>query len=457
MKKISAVAVGVTMSLLFSIGPVYAASVSSGGGLLPASILDAANNVPLMTNVTGALAGAADQSGTSALPNSLPGSSDTLGSLPNLGDALNNLPGGGSALNNVPGVGDVLHNLPGNTSIPGVTQGKNSVSINTDRSLVLAGIPNFDQVKVKVSYSAAQASSLSVTVPAGATVTDNGGGTVSGSNLTWTIDPKTKGSGSATYTLTFDGKGSSADSISGMITHTVTLTSSDNKTLANASTQTQVINAGAGTEDRPQYVYGYPDKTFHPDGKLTRAEGIAVVVRVMFPDLDKSAPVQQSFKDVSASHWAAHEIAKGVQEGLVSGYGDGTFKPNQTMTRGEYITVLSRALMKDPVSNLHIPFPDVKSASLQSAVGILQQLNVLNGFPDGTLKPNLDLTRKEVVAMTNKVVLRLPLSDGKATFKDVSPSAWYFGDVEAAATSQKYLRNPFPGNPLKGVGTLLGQ
>ncbi|WP_047150763.1 S-layer homology domain-containing protein [Aneurinibacillus tyrosinisolvens] len=440
MKKLGVATTAVFLSLSLTAGPAAAAGLTDG--LL--------NNLPIAGSVLNAGAQAAGAAQNSSAP-------DTS-SLSGLGDALN----GGSLLdassltggNNVPGLSDLLNNLSPNP----VIQGKNGLSMTTDRAIIFAGVPNFNTLKITVNYSAVEAGTLSVKIPAGAKVSSNGGGKESNGTLTWSVDPKTKSTGAFSYALTFDGTGTTGSSIMNNMTHTASLISNGNKQLATATAQTQVINPGSGVEERPRYVYGYTDKTFRPDSKLTRAEGVAVAVRIIFPGFDRKLPQKQLFKDVKPNYWAAQDITKAVAEGLISGNADGTFQPDKPMTRGEYMTLLAHALMKTPTSSASIPYPDVKGEELKNAVGLLQELNMLSGLPNGTLGVDLTLTRKEMVVMTNKVVLRLPLDNsGKATYKDVAPSAWYYGDVEAASAAKKYARNPLPGSLLGGVGTPLGQ
>jgi|GEM_PF-6171497 len=359
-----------------------------------------------------------------------------------------------------------MSQLTQNVPVPVWKNEQNRLKMATDRSLVLAGIPTFHTVTVTLKYEADERSTLSVTIPEGAEVTDAGGGRIDGEKLHWQVGATQTEKGEVSYTIAFNEKGKQTDTVSKSIIHRSTLLSSTQNVEGSAEASTTVIYPGAETEERPPYIFGFPDRTFRPDNSLTRAQGIAIVVRLAFPDgAYKIEEGDQLFPDVKvvknnsrASHWAAKEIAKGVKEGLISGYPDGTFRPDNPMTRGEYMLMLARALSKNPMSHAHLPYPDVKGEQLQAAVGLLQKLNVLQGFPDGTLKPDLKITRKEVVVMTNKVVLRFPLDrNGKATFLDVQPKHWYYGDVEAASTSQKYMRIPSTANPLEGIGKLLGK
>lgn len=309
-----------------------------------------------------------------------------------------------------------LNLTPPLQKLPALSTGTNGLAISTDRSLVLAGVDNFNQVSISLRYRAEERSTLTVSIPEGAEVRNKGGGKAGNDSLSWEIE----GSGEVTYSLAFSDKGDTAASVTKTLTHSSALLVS-NKVKSRATATTTVIYPSAGVEERPPYIYGFPDKTFRPDSQLTRAQGIAIVVRLVFPDGSyKKESDKPNFSDVKSSHWAAKEIAKGVAEELISGYPDDTFRPEHPMSRGEYLLMLARALSKHPSTAVQVPFPDVKGDHLRSAVGLLQQLNVVQGFPDGTLKPDLALTRKEVVKVTNRVMLRFPLDhNGKASFKDV--------------------------------------
>ncbi|MFH1576051.1 MAG: PorV/PorQ family protein [Candidatus Margulisiibacteriota bacterium] len=105
-------------------------------------------------------------------------------------------------------------------------------------------------------------------------------------------------------------------------------------------------------------VKGYPDDTFRPEKGITRAELVTLLVRSMPVSLAEEISYA-GFKDVSNKHWAAKYIAYGSYKGLVTGYPDGTFKPNKVLTRAEGITVLARYANLVEETNVAPPFPDL--------------------------------------------------------------------------------------------------
>jgi len=107
-------------------------------------------------------------------------------------------------------------------------------------------------------------------------------------------------------------------------------------------------------------VTGYPDNTFKPEKGITRAELVTLLVRSMPVKLAESVP-STGFRDVPTTHWAAKFIAYGSYRKLVTGYPDGTFKPNKVLTRAEGVTILSRYAQLVEKEGLPAPFPDLKA------------------------------------------------------------------------------------------------
>ncbi|MNP35996.1 Cellulosome-anchoring protein precursor [compost metagenome] len=140
------------------------------------------------------------------------------------------------------------------------------------------------------------------------------------------------------------------------------------------------------------------------------------------------------FSDVSSSHWAAAAIEKVAKMGLMQGYKDGTFKPNQSLTRAE---MASLAVSLAPVTTKPgSGFSDIGSHWAKEAIQKAQGLGILTGYKDGTFRPNAELTRAEAVVIINRSLGRGPLKGvSQPQWKDVSPSHWAFGDIEEASVN----------------------
>ncbi|MCY9663556.1 DUF1080 domain-containing protein [Paenibacillus alginolyticus] len=158
-----------------------------------------------------------------------------------------------------------------------------------------------------------------------------------------------------------------------------------------------------------QVINGYSVEQFNPQGIVTRAEFLKMLLGAL--DLvDASAEIR--FKDVQADQWYAGSIATAQKLGIVSGYQDGTFRPDQTITREEMSFMVSKAskLAQVPLAAVaaKVIFKDdvVISGFAAEAVSELQQSGVINGFEDGTFKPKNTASRAEAAQIINKVLLK---------------------------------------------------
>lgn len=137
-------------------------------------------------------------------------------------------------------------------------------------------------------------------------------------------------------------------------------------------------------------ISGFPDGTFKPNQLLTRAQ-----VSVLLSNQLNLTPESSNFPDVPASHWASGFIGAVLSEGIMSGYPDGTFKPNNPMTRAEVSSVISSAYNMVQ-SSTGSPFSDVNQNHWAfSSIMALVDNYIASGYPDGTFKPNSSVTRAE--------------------------------------------------------------
>ncbi|MFJ2042063.1 X2-like carbohydrate binding domain-containing protein [Paenibacillus taichungensis] len=189
-----------------------------------------------------------------------------------------------------------------------------------------------------------------------------------------------------------------------------------------------------GGQDIPykKYIQGYPGGLFKPDNKLTRAEMATILAMVSEKEGTGSAVV---FSDVKSEYWGADAIAKVSKMGLMNGYKDGTFKPNQPLTRAEIATLV--ALLGPDSEHSGDGFSDISSHWAKEAILKAQSAGILKGYKDGTFRPNALLTRAEAVVAINRALGRAPLTNvSQPQWKDVPSTHWAFGDVEAASVDQ---------------------
>lgn len=148
----------------------------------------------------------------------------------------------------------------------------------------------------------------------------------------------------------------------------------------------------------------------------------------------EAAEANVAFSDVPSNHWGAEAIAKVAKTGLMKGYKDGTFKPDQPLTRAEMAT-LAVAAAAPKSQTAGSGFSDIRGHWAEEAILTAQGAGMLNGYKDGTFRPKALLTRAEAVAVINRALGRGPLTGiSRPRWSDVPASHWAFGDIEEAST-----------------------
>ncbi|MDG0811375.1 S-layer homology domain-containing protein [Cohnella rhizosphaerae] len=197
------------------------------------------------------------------------------------------------------------------------------------------------------------------------------------------------------------------------------------------STFTIVHIDGEKPSQLKAYVQGYADGTFGPERGITRAEMAAILTRVSGNAENTEKQAGKSYTDVSAGHWAKDAIVDVTKAGLMDGYPDGSFKPGQTMTRAEMAKIAARMLATTPGGNGS--FSDISGHWAQSAIELAKAAGIIGGYSDGSFRPDQTLTRAEAVAMISKLSGRAPLSEAPAKWRDVPKSHWAFGFIQEAS------------------------
>ncbi|WP_341347168.1 Ig-like domain-containing protein [Paenibacillus sp. FSL H3-0469] len=176
------------------------------------------------------------------------------------------------------------------------------------------------------------------------------------------------------------------------------------------------------------YMTGYADGTFKPGNSITRAEAASIIART-FSQSAVTAGV--AYSDVSAGHWAAEAIGQVTRSGIMKGYGGGSFKPNQTITRAEMATILSRLITS--AQDHAAGFSDIAGHWAQAAIERMSQAGIITGYEDGTFRPDQTLTRAEAVTIVNRALGMAPLTSAAPKWSDVPVSYWAFGSIQAAS------------------------
>ncbi|OCT11310.1 hypothetical protein A8709_06445 [Paenibacillus pectinilyticus] len=186
-----------------------------------------------------------------------------------------------------------------------------------------------------------------------------------------------------------------------------------------------------------KYIEGYPDETFKPSRSVSRQEVAAMLSRVY--ELLKSDSEQSSYSDVNKLNWSYDAINAVTKAGFMNGYPDGTFRPEQPITREEVAGIAAR-LKKLEGQQGKDGFSDISGSWARDAINSARAAGILSGYADGTFLPKANTTRAEMVTVINRVTNRGPLS-GVATpsWSDVGSYYWAYEDIEEASTDHQYI------------------
>lgn len=151
-------------------------------------------------------------------------------------------------------------------------------------------------------------------------------------------------------------------------------------------------------------ISGYPNNTFRPDQYLSREELAAIMERMMkLEDTEVDPKQASSLKDVASSRWSYPIIQKIRLYGFMQGYPDDTFRPANNLTRAELAAVLARGFNIETIRDA-VPFADINGHWAAAAIGELQKAEVLGGYKDGTFRPDQPVTRAEAAAMLQRII-----------------------------------------------------
>jgi tetratricopeptide (TPR) repeat protein len=194
-----------------------------------------------------------------------------------------------------------------------------------------------------------------------------------------------------------------------------------------------------------RYMSGYEDGTFRPDRNITRAEMAAALSRNLGYVASKQAVVS-SYPDVKSTHWALGVIEFIKTSGLMVGDSDGNFRPDAPITRAEMAVIASKRTKLNPANFKKSIFTDVQNHWALGFIESGRQSRVLSGYQDGTYRPNNKLSRAEAVVVINRMFERGPLLGlSTSTWADVSTSHWAFTNIEEASQDHFFTRKPDSG------------
>ena len=208
--------------------------------------------------------------------------------------------------------------------------------------------------------------------------------------------------------------------------------------------ETPVLEKG----DHSAYIIGYKDGTVQPDRNISRAEVATIFFRLLTDDArEKYWSSTNEYTDVKDSDWCNNAISTLSNMGILKGYKDGTFKPTAPVTRAEFAAIAAR--FNDGAADEYATFSDVTNNYWASKeIAKAANLGWIKGYPDGTFRPENKITRGEVMTLVNRVLERGVDEEGLGEYakewKDVQPGSWCYYAVQEATNSHEYARTDKP-------------
>ena len=197
-------------------------------------------------------------------------------------------------------------------------------------------------------------------------------------------------------------------------------------------------------EDHYAYVVGYPDGLVHPERNITRAEVATIFFRMLLDESREYFWAQENdFSDVAETDWFNNAVSTLANAQLINGYPDGSYRPNANITRAEFATIAIRFFLDEDVEIEENNLSDVKGHWAEANINLAYALELINGYPDGTFRPDQKITRAEAMAIVNRVLKRAPekdhlLKDMIEWPDNLNTAAWYYADVQEATNSHKF-------------------
>lgn len=198
------------------------------------------------------------------------------------------------------------------------------------------------------------------------------------------------------------------------------------------------------TNDHYSYLIGYSDGTVRPNGKITRAEVATIFFRLLDDDTRaKYWSSENNFSDVSADKWYNNAVSTLSRMGVIGGYADGTFRPDAPISRAEF-SKIAVSFTQNNGSAVYNYFTDVKTTDwFAPYVTAAKDAGLIEGYSDGSFKPESKITRAEACAIVNRTLGRKPskahmkISD-RIDWPDVQTTDWFYEAIMEATNSHTY-------------------
>ncbi len=197
-------------------------------------------------------------------------------------------------------------------------------------------------------------------------------------------------------------------------------------------------------EDHYAYLLGYEDGTVRPNGSISRAEVATVLFRLLKDDVRmQNLTKDNAYSDVSDTAWYAAAVSTLSKMGVISGYPDGTFRPNAPITRAEFAAMIAR--FDETAKSADTPFTDISGHWAENAIGKAYGNGWVEGSSKTVFSPESNLTRAETATLLNRVLHRLPekesdLLANQIVWPDNPETFWGYLAIQEATNSHEYER-----------------
>ena len=200
---------------------------------------------------------------------------------------------------------------------------------------------------------------------------------------------------------------------------------------------------GLNTTDHFAYIVGYGNGEVRPQNNITRAEVATIFFRLLTDDVrDENLTKTNRYSDVAATSWYNTAVSTLSSMGIITGYPDGTFRPNAAITRAEFAAIAAR--FDSNGDKTTAKFSDIATHWAKDEISIAYNNGWITGYPNGTFGPQRDITRAETMTLVNRVLNRQPeteddlLPNMTVWTDNANPNAWYYLAVQEATNSHYY-------------------
>lgn len=196
-------------------------------------------------------------------------------------------------------------------------------------------------------------------------------------------------------------------------------------------------------KDHIAYIAGRTSTLAAPNADITRAEVAAILYRLLTPEAKSAYGTNiNRFKDVPADAWYITAVSTLTNLGVITGYQDGTFGPQRSITRAELATILARFCDANGSAAALDRFTDISGSWARKYINQAAAAGLVYGYTDGTFRPDQNITRAETIVIVNRILGRSASADtvvnGYKTFSDVAAGAWYYWDIVEASNAHTF-------------------